>query len=425
MNLNQWLRYLETLPSGLNVRSLKHLKKIAAKLKILKFSAKIITIGGTNGKGSCVTFLESILLAAGYKIGTYISPHVLRYNERIKINGKEIDAKSLCRAFAIIEKIRGNTALSYFEYSTLAALTIFQKQKLDVLVLEIGLGGKFDPVNILDPDIAVISTISLDHTKILGNTRNAIAQEKVGIARANKPIVCGDFNPPHSIYTTTQKIKAPLYCINRDFSYFEKDKYWTWRSSKRIITKLPIPKLPLANAATSLMAIELLKNTLNIPRAAIVRGLQKATLLGRWQQITIANKKIIFDVAHNPEATILLKQNLKKHYPTNKILAVVGMLGDKDIKSTFQPLTKLVKKWYLSTVNSPRSATIQKLEKILTQLGATNFVTTLNIPQALQQAIAECRRKDRIVVFGSFLTVAEGLKELQPFLMESKNEPRK
>lgn len=413
MNLTEWLQYLETLPSGLNNNSLVNVKSIAQKLGLLSFSGKIITVGGTNGKGSCVVFLEAILLAAGYKTGAFISPHVLRYNERIRINGKDIGDATLCRVFARIDKARADAALSYFEFSTLAALAMFKKKKVDVLILEVGLGGRFDAVNILDADIAIITTISLDHTKILGNTREAIGREKAGIMRAFKPVICGDVAVPRSIYTATKQTKAILYSANKDFSYTKQNGCWCWHHAKTNIKNLPLPKLPIANAATALMAIKLLQDDLKIPKKAITIGSKKAFLSGRWQRTIVANKEIIFDVAHNPESAALLAQNLEGLASKERFLAVVSMLRDKDIIATLQPLTKIVDKWYFGVLTGARAASTKFLTRSLIKAGGSSFVVLPTVAKALQQAIAECGIKDRIVVFGSFHTVAESFYYIQ------------
>lgn len=409
MNLNNWLQYLETLPSGLKNNSLLNIKNIAQELDLLNCFKKVIIVGGTNGKSSSVIFLEAILLAAGYKTGAYISPHILRYNERIRINGRDVDDKTLCQTFNKINIVRADTALSYFEFSTLAALTIFKKQKVDVLILEVGLGGRFDAVNILNADVAIITTISLDHTQILGNTREAIGREKAGIMRAFKPIVCGDPKIPKSIRAAAKKTKAVLYSVNKDFSYIRQKNRWSWQSSLMVLKNLPLPKLPIANAATVLMAIKLLQNDLVIPKRAIIAGLKKAFLPGRAQRIIIANKEVIFDVAHNPESAALLAKNLIERRPEGRILAVVSMLSDKDITATLRKLTKLVNKWYIGLLTGARATSAKRLKQCLIKAGGVNFVLFSSIAQALHQAIAECNKKDKIVVFGSFHTVAEGL----------------
>ena len=415
MNLTAWLQYLETLPSGLNNNSLVNVKSIAQKLGLLSFSGKIITVGGTNGKGSCVVFLEAILLAAGYKTGAFISPHVLCYNERIRINGKDIDSATLSQVFAQIDRARADTVLSYFEFSTLAALAIFKKKKVDVLILEVGLGGRFDAVNILDADIAIITTISLDHTKILGNTREAIGREKAGIMRAFKPVICGDADAPKSIYVKAKQTKAILYSANKDFFYTKQNESWCWRFAQTNIKNLLLPKLPIASAANALMAIKLLQKDLKIPKKAINVGLKKAFLPGRWQRIIVANKEIIFDVAHNPESAALLAQNLSGLVSTGRILAVVSMLRDKDITTTLQPLTEIVDKWYFGILTGARAASAKLLTRSLVKAGSSNFVVLPTVAESLQQAIAECGIKDRMVVFGSFHTVAKCLTEIENY----------
>jgi dihydrofolate synthase / folylpolyglutamate synthase len=411
MNLAAWLSRLENFPSGLHNNSLDTVKSIARKLDLLNFPGKIIIVGGTNGKGSCVVMLEAILHAAGYQTGAFISPHVLRYNERIRYNTEEIDDESICSAFSLINNNLAGNILSYFEFSTLAALAIFKKLKIDILILEVGLGGRYDAVNILDADIAIITTISLEHTKILGDTREAIGYEKAGIMRSNRPVICGDPNIPNSIYDFARNIGAKLYVVNKDFSYEPQDNSWDWQG-KKCLKKLPIPKLPMANAATALMAIELLRQDLKIAKKDIMVGLKQAFLLGRLQKVNILHKEIIFDVAHNPESVALLAKNLKSYIAGEKrILAVVSMLKDKDIVSSLQEITPIIAKWYVGKIpgENIRAASNEELVACLLKAGGKNYIVLDNITIALQQAFAEYRIKDTIVVFGSFYAVAECL----------------
>ena len=408
MDLPAWLQYLETFPSGINNNSLVKVKKLAQRLGLLNFSGKIVVVGGSNGKSSCVVCLETIFLAAGYTTGAYISPHVLRYNERIRVCGQDVAAGILCRIFAQIDHAREGIALSYFEFSTLAALAIFREQKLDILIFEVGLGGRFDAVNILDADIAIITTVSLEHTQILGNTKAAIAQEKAGIIRSCSPIIYGDANIPENICLAAKQKNASLYVVGKDFFYAKQDGKWFWQVGDHVIKNLPLPKLPLASVATALMVVYLLRNDFKIARRALVMGVRKATLLGRWQNIKVGGKEVIFDVAHNPESVALLAQNLSAGR-TGRILAVVSMLSDKNIVASLQLLTKIVDKWYIGTLANKRAATVAQLTE---GLGGCNFVVLSNIAAALQQAIAEWQRKDKIIVFGSFVTVADGLYSL-------------
>ena len=409
-NLAVWLQYLDSLPSGLAHKSLNHLKIIAQELDVLSFSSRVITVAGTNGKGSTVAFLESILLAAGFKTCAYISPHLLHYNERIRLNGMAVDAKTLCRAFALVEhhRAKANIILSYFEYSTLAALVIFKKQKPDFLILEVGLGGKFDAVNIVDGDISIITTISFDHIQILGNTRDAIGREKAGIMRPFKPAICG-INMPESIYLAARNTKSILYGLNKDFTYFEKEDFWNWCFGDEVLIDLPFTRLPIMDAALALMAIKLLSQDFKILPKTIISGLKNAFLPGRFQRLKISGREIIFDVAHNFEAATLLATNLLKESSSGRILAVVSMLKDKDIVAILKPLVAIVDQWYVGLLNNVRAAKEPQLLQCLQDAGIKNFALLPTVAISLQQAIAECQEKDKIVVFGSFYTVAEGL----------------
>lgn len=414
-NLQEWLSYLEALPSGLDNASLKNIKKVAANCNLLNLSKEkyIITVGGTNGKGSCVAFLEAILLAANYKVGAYISPHVIKYNERIRINGANVDDDTLCRAFAKIESTRGNTPLTYFEFGTLSALLIFKQLSLDILVLEVGLGGRFDAVNIVDPNISIITTISLDHIQQLGDNREDIGREKAGIMRPNKPIICGDFDPPQSIYQTAKKINAPIYRMNKEFSYSIQNNFWTWESEKIKLTKLPIPHLPVQNAATSLMTITLMQQNFPISAQAISEGLEKAYLLGRFQVIEFCGLQIILDVAHNQESANLLYKNLKKQKCLGQTLVVTSMLKDKDIAATFKELKNIADKWYIGTLHHARAALQNQLQENSDIIGLKEVFHYDGIIDAFKAAAHLCNKNDRIVVFGSFYTVAEVLKFTQ------------
>ncbi len=411
MNLTDWLQQLESLPFGLTNKSLASVKHVAKKLDILNFSGKIVTVAGTNGKGSVVIFLESILLQAGLKTAAYISPHVLNYNERIRLNGKDIDDTTLCQAFSLVEAARADIILSYFEFSTLAALVVFKKQSPDILILEVGLGGRFDAVNILDSDISVITTIALDHTHILGESREAIGYEKSGIMRPLRPVVCGD-NMPASVYAAADGLKAKLYCLNKDFSYREQTSSWLWRFGNGVIDNLPLPRLPIISASLALMVVKLLAQNFTITGSAIINGLKAAFLPGRFERLVFFGKEVIFDVAHNEEAASLLAINLAKEKEKfqGRILAVVSMLKDKDITASLTPLVKVVDRWYLGLLSDERAVTVAQLSQALRKAGGANFTLLPTVAASFSQAIAECQEKDRIAVFGSFHTVAEVLK---------------
>lgn len=411
-NIQEWFSYLETLPSGLTITSLDHVKKVAQTLGVTKLPGKIVTVAGTNGKGSCVVFLEAIFVAAGYKVGAYISPHLLRYNERIRINGESIDDDILAAAFAVVKMAQGNTTLSYFEFGTLVALQIFKQMELDVLLLEVGLGGRLDAVNIIDADVAVISTISLDHTAQLGNTRDEIGREKSGIMRKFKPVVCGDLNPPRSIYTNVNKTKAILYNAQSDFTYKIEENKWKWEHANWQLEDLPIPKLPLQNAATALMVITLLLPDIPVDHTAIVNGLKHAFLSGRFQLMQ-QSPAVIVDVAHNMESAALFASNLKKQTVAGRTLAVLSMLKDKDIPATLKPFISLVDKWYVGQLSCTRAASAEQLRNNLKLCGAQKMFFQPNVAAAFNKAIAEAKEIDRIIVFGSFYTAGEVLKIYQ------------
>lgn len=414
IDLTDWLHYLELLPSGLANKSLASVKRVAAELDLFNKSTKIITIAGTNGKGSTVVFLESILLAAGFKTGAFISPHILNYRERIRLNGRDVNDIELCQAFAIVEKARElvGVTLSYFEFSTLAALVVFKKQKLDVLVLEVGLGGKFDAVNIVDSDLAVITTISLDHTHILGDTQDAIGKEKSGVMRRFRPVVCGE-NMPESIYQAADNLSAKLYVLGKDFSYIEKNGYWDWCFDKTIVKNIPPLRLPVASAALALMVMRLLFGDHKIPQAVIISGLKNAFLSGRFERRVFKGKNIILDVAHNSEATALLAKNLVRARVGGRILAVTSMLQDKDITASFAPLAKVVDRWYLGILGGVRRAQEPQLIEAVRANQLTNFTLFPTVETSFMQAVTECQEQDEIVVFGSFYVVAEILKNMK------------
>jgi dihydrofolate synthase / folylpolyglutamate synthase len=426
--LTQWLTYLDSLPSGLSVvdpvylnhleTHLAKLKSLALEIQLLPFSCPVIVVGGTNGKGSCVAFLENILLAAGYTTGAYISPHLLTYNERVRVNGEAVSDESLCDAFAATEKAHRDhldMSLSYFEFGTLAAFHIFKKQNPDVLILEVGLGGRLDAVNIVDADIAIITTIALDHTQLLGDNREDIGREKAGIMRALKPIICGDPLPPKSIYAAANEQKAILYCQGQDFIYTQSDDGWHWQFGDIKFSKLPMPHLPMQNAATALMAIHLLKEQgITIPEEAIAQGLHRAALLGRMQQVKFKDKNIILDVAHNPESAALLAKSLRAIPCQGKTLAVMSMLQDKDIMSSLAPFDNAINQWYLGKLDNPRAASLEQLANCLKELNVepTKVHSFTDIRTAFSQALRDAANKDRILVFGSFYTVGSVLEIL-------------
>jgi dihydrofolate synthase/folylpolyglutamate synthase len=405
-HLDNWLAYLEKLHPKTIDLGLERINQVANALQLFLFKPFVITVAGTNGKGSCVALTENILLQAGNRVGTYTSPHLLKYNERIRVNGKEVSDAMLCEAFAVIEKARATISLSYFEFGTLAALWLFKQAQLDVVVLEVGMGGRLDATNVMDADIAIISSIALDHVEWLGNTREAIGFEKAGIMRSGKPCVCGDFAVPQSIRQHAEQLGSQLYCQNEAFGYEQVGETWNWWSQTKKLNGLPLPKIDLQNAATVLQAVHLLPDTFKINQQVLEDSLQQVFLPGRFQ--TISGKiTTILDVAHNPASATLLAKNLPTSVGEGKTLAVVGMLSDKDRIGTLQPLLSKIDAWYVGSLDVARGASAGVLLEALQQLGVENKQGELSVTLAYQQALVSAKPGDRIVVFGSFYTVAE------------------
>ncbi len=422
-NLPDWLDYIQTLHPKTIALGLDRVHAVAQRLNIDSFTCPIVTIAGTNGKGSCVAFLEAILQAAGYKVGAYTSPHLLRFNERIRMAGCEATDEAIVQALARIEAAREQISLTYFEFTTLAALLLFKQAELDVLLLEVGLGGRLDAVNIVPADISVLTTLAMDHMDWLGDSREAIAAEKAGIFRAGKPAVCGDFDPPANIYAIAEQLKTPLYCINRDFWYQEQLPIgegipgiptWEWHGAQQHFVDLPVTRLARQNASTALMVIALLEPSLPIGMTAIRQGLVKAQIPGRFQQFH-APVSIILDVAHNPAAAQLLADRLQQEFRTQagKTLAVVSILADKDISATLKPLVSCIDFWYVSGLNEPRGTSADIMAEHLQNLGVSAYHKAGSILVAFQAAMQDSQSGDRILVFGSFHTVAPVLAYLQ------------
>lgn len=380
-------------------------------------------MAGTNGKGSTVTFLEKILIAAGYSVGTYTSPHLLKFNERIRINNNAVSDSVLTLSFSEVEAARGEkNRLTYFEFTTLAALNIFSSDahRLDVILLEVGLGGRLDATNITDPDMSIITTIDLDHQDWLGADRESIAREKAGIMRQEIPIVYGDTEIPEAIKNKAKELQAPLFEYGKEFSISSNPAGWNWNYAGKTRSGLPFPSLlgqhQLKNAATALMALELLNKTLPVSQQDIKSGILAAKLVGRFQ-IVGQSPQIIFDIAHNPQATRSLASTLLMHNWTGRTLAVTGLLRDKDIEQTLLPMISVVDEWFLADLTGEYQSRGSNTEPLVAVLKSNNNhvqVTPCNSPIAAYEAAIECaQEKDRIIVFGSFSTVGGILGRIQ------------
>ncbi len=398
--LNEWLYYIKHLHHQVIELGLERVKRVASHLELLTPSETVFTVAGTNGKGTTCRALETILLASNLRVGVYTSPHLIHYTERIRIQGKELSGDECIRAFVAIENSRTNIPLTYFEFTTLSALYVFKQARLDVIILEVGLGGRLDATNIIEPSVAVITNIALDHTNFLGNDREAIGREKAGILRSGKPAVIGDSNMPESIHQIALEVGAPLYLIGVSWLYSEFDEYWQWQCGKTNLTNLPIPNIPTINAATALAALSY--SRLNITPHAIHSGLKKATLPGRFQIIR-QEPRLILDVAHNPHASSYLAKRLAR-LPKyrGKLRAVIAMLSDKDIAGTLDSLYEQVDKWYCAPLNEPRGASSKFLAQYL--MCPRQFIT---VKSAWRQAMQDSNKEDTIIVFGSFHTVAQ------------------
>jgi len=405
-SLPDWLEYIERqhpLPIALGLdRVLDVLRKTEAKI-----SCPVITVGGTNGKGSTCAMLESILQAGGYRTGFYTSPHLLRFNERVRVAGREAADSALCDAFAAVESARGTVPLTYFEFATLAALVLFSRADLDAAVLEVGLGGRLDAVNAVDADCAVLTSIALDHVEYLGDTREAIGREKAGIFRRSRPAVVADPDPPQSVLSAD----AQLLLIGRDFGYVNQGPQWSWWGPSGKRSGLAHPALrgamQLRNASAALAALDSLRERLPLAMQDLRRGLAEVSLPGRFQVLP-GRPQVVLDVAHNPEAAAVLAANLGDSGFAPATIGVFGMLRDKDIAGVVRAMAPRITRWHLATLPGPRGADAAEIFAVLSKENikapALQFPT---VAAALAAARKEADENDKIVVFGSFLTVAD------------------
>jgi len=411
--LADWLAWQSTLHPQTIDLGLSRCQQVAQRLNLTDFSFKIITVAGTNGKGSTVTLLDTIYTTAGYQTGRYTSPHLLHYNERICINGQPVTDAQLCDAFFHIEQARHTISLTYFEFGTLAALWLFQRHALDVVVLEVGLGGRLDAVNIFESDVAVVTQIGIDHVEWLGADRDSIGREKAGIFRAQRPAVCSDPEPPQSLLHYAAQLQTPLYRLNQQFFYQKiNDNQWSWSSEFANYAQLPLPNLTgayqLQNAAGALMAITLLQSQLPVSETIISQALNRLALPGRFQIVPGAITKI-FDVAHNPLGIQVFSDNLRQQPCAGKTHAVVGILKDKAVAEMLAGIAPQVTQWYVAPLDSPRSTSAEELAEQLRTLGQTAIIVCDSVTMAYQHALQEAQPLDRIIVFGSFYTVAAAL----------------
>ncbi|QSX34977.1 bifunctional tetrahydrofolate synthase/dihydrofolate synthase [Shewanella avicenniae] len=405
-DIAQWLDYQLALHAREIDLGLARVTQVAQQLGVISLTSKVITVGGTNGKGTTCRMLEEILLAAGYSVGVYSSPHLIRYNERIRINRQDVDDAAIVAAFEQIEQARGATSLTFFEFGTLAALVLFKQQQPDVVILEVGLGGRLDATNIVDSDISAVTSIDLDHQAFLGNTREQVGYEKAGIFRFGCPAIVGEPNMPATVNEVAHAKGAFIKAVGLSFNYQQLGDGWQFDGEHWHFSQLPLPQLPLPNAATTLAILEQLLP--DLPLTAIQTGLAKATLTGRMEHFS-EQPLVILDVAHNPHAARYLAQQLAALLQGRQCYAICGMLKDKDIQGVLSVMAPLVQQWSLVTIDTERGATAQELYQALP---AEQNVSLFDDFSAAWRALTpKLSQEDVVIVFGSFYTVS-GFKEV-------------
>ena len=414
--LSDWLTYIEQQHPATIEMGLERVRTVAQAMGLGRPAQHVIVVGGTNGKGSTVAFIEAIGRAAGWKVGAYTSPHLLRYNERVRIGGVDADDASLVAAFNAVEDARGATTLTYFEYGTLAALHLFAQQALDLAVLEVGLGGRLDAVNIVDADVAVITTVDIDHRDWLGDDREAIGTEKAGIIRGWKPVILGEIDPPSSVLARAYLLGANAIRGGSDYFADVIDaQRWRWRDVGFSI-ELPQPALrgPIqrANAATAIAALRALDRPL--ARTAIVEGIASARIAGRLQSFAQGPVEVLVDVGHNPQAARELAAALKASPIAGQTRAVFAALQDKDVAGVVDALAGQVDHWHLAGLEGARAQSAQALQARLAGTAAAGGALHAGVADALHQALQQAGAGDRVLVFGSFHTAAQALEILSP-----------
>lgn len=414
--LKDWLALLESRHAEIHINmGLDRVRQVKERLA-LQFSCPVIMVAGTNGKGSTCAMLESILLQAGYRVGLYIKPHFLDFNERARLSGQLASDEALVASFQAVEAQRGVTDLTYFEFTTLAIMHLLSQAALDVVILEVGLGGRLDAVNVIDADVAIVTSVDIDHTDYLGDTREAIGFEKAGIFRPGKPAICSDPVPPQALIDHATKIGADLWLLGRDFNYSGDKQQWNYGGRSQRRNALAYPSLrganQLLNACAALAALETLKLQLPIGAQEVRTGLVTVELPGRFQVLP-GRPSVILDVAHNPHAAAALAQNLGNMGFFRYTYAVFGIMEDKDIGGVIAPMAEHIDHWCVADLPSPRSAdsgdlcarleSLPKSDGKLEDFSVTSFADPA---AAFSNAISRAGEDDRIVVFGSFYTVA-------------------
>lgn len=424
--LADWLAHCERIHPQTIDLTLERVQAVAARMA-LQMPCPVFTVGGTNGKGSTCAMLEAVGLQAGYRTGVYTSPHLVRFEERCRVNGEIVPADALVPHFEAVEAARGETSLTYFEFTTLAILRLLSGAALDMIVLEVGLGGRLDAVNVIDTDCAIVTSVDIDHTDYLGPDRESIGREKAGIFRAGRPAIVSDPVPPESVKAKAAELGADLWLFGRDFNYAGDRQQWSWAGRNKRFNGMAYPALrganQLLNASGVLAAFEALRDRLPITAQAVRNGLAMVELPGRFQIIP-GQPTLVLDVAHNPHAVAALAENLDQmgFYPRTH--AVFGAMGDKDAAGILARIAPLVDAWYFTDLPTPRAAPAAQLRALWEEASAAPGTARRDVPcschadpmQALHGAMAAADPADRILVFGSFFTVGGVLRDGVPRL---------
>jgi len=412
--LGDWLRWQEQLhPNPIDL-GLERVRQVLQRMHLADTPFQVLTIGGTNGKGSCVAFLDAMLRAQCYRVGTYTSPHLLRYNERICTQGIEASDAELCDAFASVDKARRDVSLTYFEFGTLAAFEIFRRHRVEVAVLEVGMGGRLDAVNAIDPLGALVASIGLDHQEWLGKDRDSIGFEKAGIFRRQRPAICGDRVPPARFLETTKDIGAVLQVLGQEFDWQASGHDWQWQGRQGRMQNLPRPSLPgfiqMDNAASCIALLKAVAARLPVSESAIRKGLEAARIHARFEQWP-GYVTWVLDVAHNPAAAGVLARNLAANPVTGKTLAVVGMLRDKAVEEVVRALTTQVYSWFVGGLDGARGqSALELVRRIQSAIPGAMTAEHPSVTEACHAAQSAAQKGDRILVFGSFQTVSAILR---------------
>jgi dihydrofolate synthase/folylpolyglutamate synthase len=420
-SLSAWLDWQQTLhPQAIDL-GLARVARVLARTGWRRPTQPVITVGGTNGKGSCVAMLDAILRAGGHRVGTFTSPHLVDYRERIRLDGRKVSEASLVAAFERIADALGEDSLTFFEFNTLASLLVFETFAPDVIVLEVGMGGRLDAVNVVDADVAIVVSVGLDHTEWLGADVESIGREKAGIFRAGRPAVCGMPEPPRSVVETARDLGTSLKVRGHDFDGIPRsNSQWDFAGQRGTLAALPLPALPgqtqVGNAATVLAALEQLGRRVDVDRLAVEQGLRTVELPGRFQRLADPRGfEWILDVAHNPDSARVLAGNLA-HFPARgRTLAVCAMLGDKDVAHVLGELRTTVDEWFAAGTEGPRGLSDVQLAERAKGAGI-DTIAAGTVIEAMTRAAAAAGEGDRIVVFGSFHTVGPALSALQDHL---------